>query len=183
MNHWRILRQALLHKKAKQHFAVNVQRHPDCEITGEVFIGENTNFGKSKIISKNGSKVSIGKNTNIRDHILIYADESSPLRLNNIYIGNKVFISSDAEIYGPIVISDDTFIGNKVMIINSNIGKGCLIEDNVLIKNVTIPSNIVIPSRSVIDSKESLYEVINNSNQEYYCEVFYQRRGGDLPCF
>ena len=59
------------------------------------------------------------------------------------------------------------------MIINSDIGKGCLIEDNVLIKNIVIPSNVVIPSRSVIDSTESLNEVINSSNKGDCCEIFY----------
>lgn len=183
MNHWTILRRAFLYKKAKPRFAVNVQRHNDCEILGEVFIGENTNIGKSKIISKTNSIISIGRNVNIRDQILIYADESGLGKLNNILIGNKVFISSDVEIYGPAVISDEIFIGNKTMIVNSEIGKGCLIEDNVLIKNIIIPSNTVIPSRSVIDSKESLHEVINSSNQECFCEVFFQRKGGDLLCF
>jgi len=183
MSHWRILSRAFLHKKAKPRFAVNVQYDPEAEITGEVFIGENTNIGKSKLIAKNGSIVAVDRNTNIRDHILIYADEKCSQKSNNIFIGNKVFISSDVEIYGPVVISDEIFIGTKSMIINSDIGKGCLIEDNVLIKNVVIPSNIVIPSRSVIDSMESLNEVINNSNQECYCEVFFQRNGGKLLCF
>ena len=171
MNHWKILSKAFLSKKAKPHFALNVQRHADCEITGEVFIEENTNIGNSRIISKNDSVIAIGRNTTIREHVLIYADVSKPEYSKNIFIGNKVFISGDVEIYGPSVISDDTFIGSRTMIINSDIGNGCLIEDNVLIKNVAIPSNVVIPARSVIDSMESLSEVIS-SNQGYYCEVF-----------
>ena len=40
MNHWTILRRAFLYKKAGPRFAVNVQRHANCEILGEVFIGE-----------------------------------------------------------------------------------------------------------------------------------------------
>ncbi len=175
MNHWKILSRAFLRKKARPRLAISVQYNPESEITGEVFISENTNIGKSKIISKNGSIVVIGKNSNIRDHILIYADGADSEKSSNIFIGNKVFISNDVEIYGPVVIADETFIGTKTMIVNSDIGKGCLIEDNVLIKNVVIPSNIVIPSRSFIGSVESLNEEINSSNQERYCEVFYQR--------
>ena len=171
MNHWKILRGAFLSKKAKQHFAINAQCNPDSEIVGEVSIGENTNIGKSKIISKHGSIILIGKNTNLRDNILLYTNESVPGQVNNILIGSKVFISSDVEIYGPVLISDETFIGSKTMIVNSDIGRGCLIEDNVLIKNVVIPSNIVIPSRSVIDSIESLHEVISRVNEGSFCEI------------
>ncbi len=169
-----MLRGAFLCKKAKPRFAVNVHCHVECEVIGEISIGESTNIGKSKILSKNGSIVLIGKNVNVRDHVLIYADGSGLEKLNNIFIGNKVFISNDVEIYGPAVISDETFIGSKTMIINSDIGTGCLIENNVLIKNMVIPSNIVIPSRSVIDSMESLNEVINNSNQGGFCQIYSQ---------
>ena len=40
-----------------------------------------------------------------------------PEKLNNIFIGSKVFISSGVEIYGPAIISDETFVGSKTMII------------------------------------------------------------------
>lgn len=177
MSRWMILKKAFSLKKARPHFAINVYCNPEAEIVGEVLIRENTNIGKSRIISKRGSVIAIGRNTNIRDYILLYADESNNEKSNNLFIGNRVFISSDVEIYGPVVISDETFIGNRTMVINSNIGQGCFIEDNVLIKNVVVPPNIVIPSRSVIDSMESLNEVISNSNQGYYCEISLSKNG------
>lgn len=174
MNHWKILKEAFLCKKAKVRFAVNVHCHIESEIIGEIFIGENTNIGRSKIFSKNNSVISIGRNVNVRDYVLICADGATPEKLNNIFIGNKVFISSGVEIYGPAIISDETFIGSKTMIINSDIGSGCLIENNVLIKNIVIPSNTVILSRAVIDSIESLNEVISNSNQGGFCQIYSQ---------
>ncbi len=183
MNHWSILRKTFLPRKGKPHFASNVYCNSEAEIIGEIFVGGNTNIGKSMIISKSGSIIVIGKDTNIREKILILADESSPGRTKNIFIGNKVFISSYVEIYGPSLISDETFIGNKTMIVGSNIGRNCLIEDNVIIKNISIPPNLVIPSRAVVDSLESLNEIIQNFNQESCCEVSSKGRIGDLPCF
>lgn len=183
MNHWSILRKTFLPRKGKPHFASNVYCSSEAEILGEVFVGVNTSIGKSKIISKSGSIIAIGKDTNIREQILIIADESSIGKTKNIFIGSKVFISSQVEIYGPSLISDETFIGSKTMIVDSNIGKNCLIEDNVIIKNISIPPNLVIPSRSVVDSLESLNEIIKNFNQESCCDVPNKGRMGDLPCF
>ena len=170
MNPWMTLRKALC-KNPGLHFEFNVQCHPECELTGEITIGANTTVGKSKIISKNGFLISIGKNANIRDHILMYTENKDQKKENAIYIGNRVYISSSVEIYGPVVIADETFIGSKTMIVNSQIGKGCLIEDNVLIKNIIIPSNVVIPSSSVIDSEESLNKILSDLNQGEFCQL------------
>ncbi len=171
MNHWKILKRAFFQKSPKPHFAINVQCSSEAEIMGEILIGENTNVGKSRIVSEKGSVIAIGRNTNIRDHILISAGSYSHGKIKNIFIGNKVFISSNVEIYGPTLISDETFIGGRTMIINSDIGKGCLIEDNVLIKNIVVPSGMVIPSRSVIDSMEGLNEILLNTNQGGFCQI------------
>ena len=173
MNQWMILVGAFFHKKHKPNFSRSAYVNQKAEILGKVFVGENSNIGQSKIIAEDNHTIIIGRNTTIKNHVLIKVKtihESKLDQINGIFIGNKVFISSEVFIYGPTVIADDTFIGSRTTISNAAIGTNCLIEDNVYIKNVLIPSGTVIPSKSYIDSTEKLNQIISNNSEANFCE-------------
>ncbi len=148
------------------------------EITGKVFIDDNAYIGHSKIISEDGCLITIGKETRIKDNILIKVNDSTDRFLKDvggIFIGSKVFISSEVTINGPSIISDRTFIGSNTKIENSIIGSNCLIEEGVIIKNVIIPPETVIPQNSIIDSNEKLQDVLLKNKRDDYCEFTFTK--------
>lgn len=177
MNRWQIRNNSLNKNKAKPFLSTLSRISSKAQIQGKVFISENASIGSSKLFADEDHLIHIGKDTTIKDCVLIRAKETkiqyhnSVLKNNkDIYIGNDVFISSDVSIHGPSLISDGTYIGNKVIIINSRIGEKCTIESNALIKNVDIPPNTFIPSKSIVDSTEKLNEIIHEYNNGNYSE-------------
>lgn len=150
------------------------------QILGKVFIGENANIGFSEILSEGEHQISIGKNTTIRDLVLITAcqldydlHEVKSNGVQDVFIGDEVFISSDVSIYGPVIVGEKTFIGKNTKIFNSKISSNCVIEDDVTIKNVNIPAESFIPRRSVIESKEDLKKNTLTRITADYCELNY----------
>ena len=159
MSHWITFGKG----KPKKFISRTAKIDPQALIIGFVFIGNNSNIGKSKIISEGNHSMTISKDTRIKSNVLITAKE-------DIFIGNKVFISGGVYIEGPTVIKDGTFIGQDSKITNSTIGQNCLIENDVVIKNVTIPPNTTIPSGSVIDSQDKIEKTV--SRYIRYCALF-----------
>ncbi len=175
MNLLLIFSRWFIRKKPKHCLSHSAQISPKAKITGKVFIDENTYIGHSQIIATENFIVTIGKETKIRDNSLIKTNESEVIEssvkdIHGIFIGSKVFISSEVTIYGSCIVSDRTFIGSKVKIENAIIGSGCLIEDNVTIKNTIIPSDTVIPSNTIINSTEDLEKVLSQQNTGDYCK-------------
>ncbi len=140
------------------------------QIIGKVFLGEHVSVGNSKIFAEGEHIISISKDTTIKDKILICAKDGifhfheNEIKFpKDIYIGNKVFISSEVSIFGPCIVCDNSFIGYGSTLINTNVGKNCVIEEGVTLKNVSIPEETYIPKKSVIDSKEKLNQIIENN--------------------
>ena len=174
MNRWRVLK-----KVSKEKFQPCISKsakiNPKAEISGKVFIDDEVNIGKSKLIAEDGCSIFVGKAATIKDCVLIsnknHKFDFGKLSVRDIHIGNKVFISSDVSIYGSTVISDGAFIGNNTTIVNSKIGQNCVIEDRVFLKNIVIPPGAYIPSKSIVDSNEKLKELIIKINQGDFCDL------------
>ena len=162
MSQWTIRKKNPNKANLKPHISNTALVNSKAEIRGKVFICESATIGKSKISAGNDQNIHIGKDATIKDNVLICAEVVNPpdtdkksKQVRDIFIGNNVFISSGSYIYGPTIISDRVYIGQKTKIINSKIGEGCIIEDNVLIKNSVIPPDTYIRADSNIDSIEN----------------------------
>ncbi|GEM_PF-2981015 len=177
MNQWTIRKKNISTKNCEPHISSTALINPKAEISGKIFIGENTNIGKSKILARKNQNVHIGKESIIKDCVLLSTEENDSdinepeiKKIRDLFIGNNVFISSEVSVYGPVIISDKVFIGIGSTIINSKIGEGCVIEDKVTIKNIVIPPDTFIPSKSIVDSAKKLNEMILSTNQNNTCE-------------
>lgn len=167
MNQWQIRKNGHYTGIQKSNISKRCVIHPKSKITGKVFISEGVSLGYSKLTALDDYYIHIGKDTSIKDFVLLLAKDSKfPFHENeikivkDIYIGNHVFISSDVSIYGPVLISDKSYIGTKTIIVNSKIGENCTIENNVLIKNISLPPNTYIERNSIIDSVRKLNEIM-----------------------
>lgn len=182
MNKWSSKKsRVLLDNIKKPYVSKTAKINPKAEIIGKIFIGEAVNIGSSKIHSKDENIINIGKETVIKDKVLISSKdyyfkfhENELNIVKDVFIGCKVFISSESLIKGPCIIADGVFIGYGTSIINSRIGSNCVIENNVVIKNVDIPENTFIPSKSIIDSKEKLMGLLYSASQYNICELDYR---------
>lgn len=179
------------HKNGKPLLKRGSRVSSKAEIKGKVYVHENVTIGESKIIAENDHEIKIGKDSVIKDCVLIKAKDSSHdfhelevKKPRDVIIGNKVFISSNVTVHGPGFVADRTFIGNSSTIVNSKIGPNCVIEDNVLIKNMAIPKDTFIPSKSVIDSCEKLNNLLSINNQGDHCDLsFVPQRTAINPAY
>jgi carbonic anhydrase/acetyltransferase-like protein (isoleucine patch superfamily) len=163
MQRWNSKVRVLLQNETKPQVSKFAKVNPKAEITGKVFIGDHVSIGKSKIYSENENVISIGENTQIKDGVVISARDykydpnlSKIKKLKDIYIGCKIFISSDVVIQGSSIISDGVFLGSGCQIVNSHIGPNSVIEAGAIVKNVTIPANTFVPSKAIINSMKKL---------------------------
>ena len=177
MNRWVIRKKLSLNIKVEPQISKSSKTDHKARIEGKVFVGENVTIGFSKILTDNINQITIGKETTIKDCVLVTTKEKAfeefetkNKKIKDIYIGNKVFVSSEVSIYGPVIISDGIFIGHKAVISNAKIGQNCVIEDKATVKNVTLPSDTFIPSKCIIDSEEKLNNLLNISNEGRFCE-------------
>ena len=68
-------------------------------------------------------------------------------------MGNRVSLAHQAQIHGPAVVCDDTFVGMKSLIFRSSVGKGCVIEPGVILMGVSVADLRFVPAGSVVKSQ------------------------------
>jgi len=68
-------------------------------------------------------------------------------------VGNRVSLAHQAQIHGPAVVCDDTFVGMKSLIFRSSVGKGCVIEPGVILMGVSVADLRFVPAGSVVKSQ------------------------------
>jgi carbonic anhydrase/acetyltransferase-like protein (isoleucine patch superfamily) len=114
-----------------------------------------------------GQPLYIGDQSNVQDGVVIHALETEehgkPIHHNlyevngkkySVYVGNRVSLAHQAQIHGPAVVSDDSFVGMKVLVFRAFVGKNCVIEPGVILMGgVTIPDGRYIPAGLVVRSQ------------------------------
>ena len=116
--------------------------HPLAAVIGSVTVGRNVMVAPgSSIRGDEGQPLFIGHDSNVQDGVVIHALETvshgAPVEKNlyevdgrkyAVYVGSRVSLAHQAQIHGPAVILDDTFVGMKVLVFRAYVGKGCVIE-------------------------------------------------------
>ena len=105
------------------------------KIIGDVTILENSSVFFNAVIRGDSSSISIGKNTNIQDNVVIHTSKN-----HKVIIGDNVSIGHGAIIHG-------CFIGNNVLI-----GMGAIILDGAVIgDNVIIGAGSLVSQNKIIE--------------------------------
>jgi carbonic anhydrase/acetyltransferase-like protein (isoleucine patch superfamily) len=142
--------------------------HPFAAVIGNVTIGNNVFVAPMAVIrGDEGQPIYIGADSNVQDGVVIHALETEShgkvIEKNlceaggkkyAVYAGNRVSVAHQAQIHGPAVILDDTFIGMKSFIFRSYISEQCVIEPAAVIMNVTIPRHRYVTAGSVIKTQK-----------------------------
>lgn len=141
--------------------------HPLAAVIGNVILGNNVMVAPTACVrGDEGQPLYVGNETNVQDGVVIHALETEldgkPVEKNlmevegkkyAVYVGNRVSLAHQVQIHGPAVVMDDTFVGMKVLVFKSFVGKNCVIEPGVILMGVKIADGCFVPVGSVIKTQ------------------------------
>ncbi len=141
--------------------------HPLAAVIGNVILGKNVMVAPTACVrGDEGQPLHVGDDSNVQDGVVIHALETEldgrPVEKNQmevdgrkyaVYIGNRVSLAHQVQIHGPAVVQDDTFVGMKVLVFKSVVGKNCVIEPGVILMGVQVADNRYVPVGSVIKTQ------------------------------
>lgn len=109
-------------------------------IYGDVEIGEGSSVWFNAVIRGDEGKITIGKNTNIQDNVVIHSDMLFPLEIgDNVTIGHGAVLRSCR-------IGNNCMVGmNSTIMTNSTLG-----ENTIIGANSFVPYNKEIPPQSMV---------------------------------
>lgn len=142
--------------------------HPQAAVIGNVILGKNILVSPmASVRGDEGQPLYVGDDSNVQDGVIIHAleteHEGKPVEGNlyevdgkkyAVYVGDRVSLAHQVQIHGPAVVMDDTFVGMKVLVFKSFVGKNCVIEPGVILMGVTVADRRCVPAGSVINTQE-----------------------------
>lgn len=163
----------MIEKNVKTDFSPNVYEpvigagtyvHPLAAVIGNVILGNNVMVAPTACVrGDEGQPLHVGDDTNVQDGVVIHALETEldgkPVTKNQVevngrkyavYVGSRVSLAHQVQIHGPAIVMDDTFVGMKVLVFKSSVGKNCVIEPGVILMGVTVADGRYVPAGSII---------------------------------
>ncbi len=141
--------------------------HPLAAVIGNVILGKNIMVAPCACVrGDEGQPLHVGDDSNVQDGVVIHALETEqdgkPVDKNTytidgkkyaVYVGSRVSLAHQVQIHGPAVVMDDTFVGMKVLVFKSFVGKSCVIEPGVILMGVKIADGRYVPAGSVVKTQ------------------------------
>jgi carbonic anhydrase len=141
--------------------------HPLAAVIGNVILGNNVMVAPTACVrGDEGQPLHVGDDSNVQDGVVIHALETeldgktvekNLLEVNGkkyaVYVGNRVSLAHQVQIHGPAAVMDDTFVGMKVLVFKSFVGKNCVIEPGVVLMGVKVADGRYVPVGSVIKTQ------------------------------
>jgi carbonic anhydrase/acetyltransferase-like protein (isoleucine patch superfamily) len=150
ISHPRIHQLAYVHRQASVIGAV--------EIEPKVFVAP-----QASIRGDEGQDIFVGEESAVLDGAVLHglATEQGGIFLErnqvrvmgqrySIYIGSRVTLSQQSQVYGPSIVGDDTFVGQQAMVLRSMVGKRCVLEPRAAVIDVTVPDGHYVPAGVVV---------------------------------
>ena len=138
--------------------------HPMAVVIGRVFIGKTVMVSPfASIRGDEGQPLFVGDESNVQDGVVIHALEThrdgQAIKGNRVtvagkdygvYIGKRVSLAHQAQIHGPALVEDDSFIGMKGLIFRAKVGKKCVVEPGCIVMGVTIADGRYVPAGMIL---------------------------------
>ena len=166
----------MIEKNVKTDFSAKVSHpiigsgtfvHPLAAVIGNVILGNNIMVAPTAgVRGDEGQPLHVGDDSNVQDGVVIHALETEldgktveknlmevEGRKYAVYVGKRVSLAHQVQIHGPAVVMDDTFVGMKVLVFRSFVGKNCVIEPGVILMGVNVADDRYVPAGSVIKTQ------------------------------
>jgi carbonic anhydrase len=141
--------------------------HPLAAVIGHVRVGRAVMVCPfASVRGDEGHPLFIGADSNIQDGVVIHSLECEGhghvLEENlvtfrgkkyAVYVGKRVSIAHQAQVHGPALIDDDTFIGMKAFVFRSLVGRHCVVEPGAMVMNVKVPDGRYVPAGAVLKDR------------------------------
>ncbi|MCX5833196.1 MAG: carbonic anhydrase [Deltaproteobacteria bacterium] len=141
--------------------------HPLGAVIGNVTIGKNVFVAPfAAVRGDEGQPLFVGDDSNVQDGVIIHALETEehgkPVEKNlvevggkkyAVYVGSRVSLAHQVQIHGPAIVMDDTFVGMKVLVFRSQIGRNCVIEPGCILMGVKVPEGRYVPAGTVLKTQ------------------------------
>jgi len=141
--------------------------HPLAAVIGNVILGKNIMVSPTASVrGDEGQPIYVGDDSNVQDGVVIHALETEvdgkPVEKNlyevsgkkyAVYVGRSVSLAHQVQIHGPAVVMDNTFVGMKVLVFKSFVGRNCVIEPAAVLMGVKIADGRYVPVGSVIKTQ------------------------------
>jgi len=166
----------MIEKNVKTDFSATVSEpvigtgtfvHPLAAVIGNVILGNNIMVAPTACVrGDEGQPLFVGDDSNVQDGVVIHALETEqdgkPVEKNQVdvdgkkyavYVGARVSLAHQVQIHGPASVMDDTFVGMKVLVFKSYVGRKCVIEPGVILMGVKVADGRYVPAGSVIKTQ------------------------------
>ncbi len=138
--------------------------HPLAAVIGNVTIGKRVMISPfASVRGDEGQPLFVGDESNVQDGVIIHALETEheghevaqnfieyEAEKYAVYIGKRVSLAHQAQIHGPAMVGDDTFVGMQSLVFKSTVGKGCVIEPGCILLGVSIEDGHYVPCGTVL---------------------------------
>ncbi len=130
---------------------------PTASVVGDVVLGQEVFVGPGASVRGDaGARVYIGDRSNVQDGVVIHAQENRTVDLAGerfaVYVGKQVSLAHQCLIHGPVAIHDGCFVGFGATVLNSVLGRGCVVMHRAYVSDVEIPAGRLVPVGAVVDT-------------------------------
>ncbi|MEW6191775.1 MAG: carbonic anhydrase [Bacillota bacterium] len=142
---------------------------PMASVIGNVEIGPKVYVAPfASVRGDEGQPIYVGEGSNIQDGVVLHAletEENGEAVEKNlveyggkkyaVYVGKHVSLAHQAQVHGPALVDDGTFIGMQALIFKAQVGKGCVVEPGArLLNGVKVPDGRYVPAGTVVTTQE-----------------------------
>ena len=138
--------------------------HPLAAVIGNAIIGKQVMISPfASVRGDEGQPLFVGDDSNVQDGVVIHALETFSHghvveknlvdvggKKYAVHIGNRVSLAHQVQIHGPASVGDDTFVGMKVLVFRSRVGKKCVIEPGCIVMGVSVPDGRYVPAGTTL---------------------------------
>ena len=151
---------------------------PNATVLGNVKLAEDSTVWYGAVLRGDGSKIIVGKGSNIQDNSVVHCDHDFP-----VVIGENVTVGHGAIIHG-CTINNTVMVGMGATVLNGAvIGEGSIIGAGALVREgQIIPENSLVvgmPAKVIKETTEEQRKAILE-NAEHYIALGREHKYGEL---
>ncbi len=141
--------------------------HPLAVVTGNVHLGQRVMVAPAASVRGDGGQpIWVADDVNVQDGVVLHALESYLCgelveealvevdgKFYGVHIGERVSLTQQCQIQGPVSIGCDTFIAMQALVFRATVGKNCVVEPKALVMGVNVADGRYVPAGALITTQ------------------------------